>query len=317
MIIRNEIELDKALELVRQGQWLDGETIQFVGFPRFEITLVGERFDGGVPTRIMPALLELQRTVDKAVAGLHGKARLGEDLRRQTEIVVRTTPGSTNFTADLVPVLNTLAEKMSGSQAIIVLLGAAAIAGLAWYYKVYWNGRIEIHRSESAERTHLGMSKEETRRVEIIANLAQSNDTLKQLMEDQGKVMEGFARAMHDDDQLYIHGTSIGDGVEARRLIKRPRSEPLEIRLDGEYLILSVDSGAVRDGVRVKARDKDGVELTVWIPKGTLPSDQIDALKNGEWDKKPIRMEINATQTGHKVSKATLVRAGLSSTQND
>ncbi len=64
--------------------------------------------------------------------------------------------------------------------------------------------------------------------------------------------MEQLARGMQEQDQMYIQDMPIADGFDAKRLIKRPRSEPMETRLYGEYLILSVDSGAVRDGVRVK-----------------------------------------------------------------
>lgn len=120
MIIRNEKDLYDTINRLREGEdsphepyppgplgflvKKDGastEPIRFDGYPRLEITLRGERFDGGVPTRIMPALLQLQRALDKTTAQTLGVTRLDKNTLRQTEIIVRTESGSTEFIADL------------------------------------------------------------------------------------------------------------------------------------------------------------------------------------------------------------------------
>ena len=62
--IRNEEDLFRAIDLCRDGEWLADVLPLFVDWTRYEITIRGEDFDGGVPTRIMPALLLLQRTIN-------------------------------------------------------------------------------------------------------------------------------------------------------------------------------------------------------------------------------------------------------------
>ena len=46
-IIRNEEDFVRVIELVAAGEWNESEELRFEDYPRFEITLVGERFDGG------------------------------------------------------------------------------------------------------------------------------------------------------------------------------------------------------------------------------------------------------------------------------
>ena len=78
------------------------------GTRRSELTIRGEDFDGGVPTRIMPALLRLQRAIDRACARSLGKdgGRLAREERKRVELIVRFEPGSTTFSSELAPVLN-------------------------------------------------------------------------------------------------------------------------------------------------------------------------------------------------------------------
>ena len=54
--IRSEDDLFEAIERIEAGEW-EADGVLFVDWPRFEITIRGEDFDGGVPTRIMPAFL--------------------------------------------------------------------------------------------------------------------------------------------------------------------------------------------------------------------------------------------------------------------
>ena len=307
--IRNENDLYDTLERIQGGGWDETESIHFEGFPHFEITLKGERFDGGVPTRIMPALLKLQQDVDKAALSLSGKKRLDQATSQQIEIVVRPQPGSTTFIAELAPAFNILAGKMTGQEAVITVLftGVFIASVLAW--KIYRNSRVEIHRDDS----QVQLSKEETRRAEVMASLIKDNPALTEPQVQAEKRMKTMFRRMNDGDELLVQDVPLVDGTTARRLARNPRSEPIQDRLDGEYLILSVDSGGIRDGFRVRVRNVvDQTELTVTIPAGTLSPDQMEQLQTGEWGKNPLSMQINITRGRDNITSATLVRAGLS-----
>ena len=181
-IISNEDELHEIISRIKRGNWDESQEISFDNYPRFEVTLVGERFDGGVPTRIMPALLELQRTIDKSTIEIMGVKRLDAQMLRRTDIVVRVQSGSSSFVADLSPVLNTLIGQMTGIQSLSAILGLGFIFGGTLAFKYYLRHRGEVHKKDlkHGERLkrldyELELSAEETKRMEIVSSLKQDS----------------------------------------------------------------------------------------------------------------------------------------------
>ena len=307
-IISNETELQGVLALVNAGEWNEDESIEFRGYPRFEVTLRGERFDGGVPTRIMPGLLELQRVVDKTAASVLGVKRLDKETLRRTEIVVRVEDGSSSFIADLAPALNTLAGQMSGTQALVAILGVALTTGGVIAFKSYLNYRLDLHRLDR----RLELSQEETRRLAVVAELGNKYESFAEAMMRSEKMVATLVKKLEPEDTLSIGGTEIIDGETGRTLARNPRQGAIESRQDGEFIILEVASGKVPDGFRVTVRNTDTKEeMSVDIPGGTLTPEQIEQLKQGEWGKQPLRMQINVSRRGERIVKATLVQADL------
>ncbi len=313
--IRSETDLFDLIERIQFEPWEEKDVL-FVDWPRLEITIRGEDFDGGVPTRIMPALLAFQSTLRhgyaRAVYGV--ERRLTEEERRQTELIVRFEPGSTTFLSELWPVLNNAlaaaAKKMSGTQAVVVILGIAAVAGGAYAWKTHVNYESERRRLEHQTR----MSAEETERMGIIANLARDNLGLAAYQAEFAEAQNVMLRRMDASDRIEVHGEPIVDGATGRRIVRPLRPEPVHDRLDGRFIILSVESGRVRDGFRVRVRNVETRdELVVSIPEGTLPREQVLDLQSGEWSKQPLHMRINTIRIGRRIVRATLASAGLSS----
>ena len=281
MIIRDENDLDAAIERVMAGEWDEREGLRFDGYPRFEITLQGERFDGGVPTRIMPALVELQRAVDKPARQVLGKS--DPDIRRRTEITVRTERGSTSFISDTTYVA-----------------------------KRWIDNRRDVALADVQQR----INEQDAVKLQAIEKLITSSNGATQVAESLDKLVSMLTRQMVPTDELSIQGEPLLDGAAAKRLRRRqPQPEPVEDRLDGEFLILSVESGAVSNGIRATVRNTHAdEEMSVNIPGGTLAPEQIEQLKAGEWDKKPLNMQINVSRVGNRIRRAVLISAGVAPT---
>ena len=214
--ISNEDDLYDTLERIRGGDWDETADIHFEGFPRFEVTLKGKRFDGGIPTRIMPALLGLQHEVDRVALSLSGKKRLDEATSQQIEIVVRSERGSTTFIAELAPAFNILASKMTSTTATVTVLGLAVCVSGVLMFEVYHNSRIETHR----EDIKLKMSQEKTKRIELIVNLSKDNPALTEQHVQSEKRIKTMFLGMDDGDELLVQGKPLVDGTTARRLAR-------------------------------------------------------------------------------------------------
>ncbi len=159
-VIKNENDLFKLVEQLQQDEKIPISQITFEGWPKYELTLRGEDFSGGIPTRIMPAFLELQKSVEHAYSMVvYGKSkRLSKYEKQRAEIIVHLEKGSTRFTVDLWNTLNSAlqeaAKSMTGEQALIAILGVAAISGGTWSYKSWlWK-----KQDEKEEETKVKLS---------------------------------------------------------------------------------------------------------------------------------------------------------------
>lgn len=309
IIIESEEGLYRAIQTINSGEWYGEDAVEFSNYPRFSVTLKGERFGGGVPARVMPALLGLQRTIDQSVAQIMGLKRLPRDLLHQTEVVVLVEDGSSKFIAELAPIFNNLVGRMTGAQSLCAILGLSAIICSSWVFEEYLDHRYKMHEMHQK----YARESEDRALMQEIFRLKDQAPIVDQLLENQNKTVSNFLKVLRPEDELLVNGASLIDGETARKLVRKPQEKIVEDRMDGIYLITEVASGNVRDGYRIKAKNiKDGEELAVNIPGGTLSPEQIKQLQAGEWGKKPLQMKINVKRQGKRIKSATLSHAGLS-----
>ncbi|WP_439527287.1 hypothetical protein [Pannonibacter sp.] len=315
-VIRNEDDLFQLLERVTNDDAgaIGPEDVRFDGFPHLKIVLQGEDFNGGIPTRIMPGLLALQKSIDQAYAlTAIGEPRpLTKEERKKTEVVVYIHKGSSEFVAKLWDTFNimlkTATANMTGAQALAAILGFAAIAGLSFYMRAQLSAKAAAKELE----TKLLLTQEETKRFQMVADLARQNGALHAAKEALEDANAKFINRLEGEDKIMFDNGSSLDGQMARKIVRNTPEEPVEARMDGLYRILSVQSGAVRSGYKVQVEPADGGEpVMVDIPDGTLTEEQVLSLQRGEWEKEPLYMEINVRRRGEKVLKATLSFAGL------
>ncbi|WP_108819101.1 hypothetical protein [Pseudovibrio sp. Alg231-02] len=312
--ICSEDDLFDAVKNLESGSWYQDQHIQFVGWPRYQVRLRGDDFSGGIPTRMFQPLAGLQRTIDRAYARtVYGKDRkLSDAEKEKTELIVYLEHGSSIFNTDLTEVLNTMAGKavgkMTGPQITATVLGVAAIVATSYATVAYIN-------SEAAEKEvdyKIRVSEEDTKRYEIIANLAKTNAELNEQLADTIAAQAQLMRKLKDTDELYVDNKYLIDGQTYKDIQRGAKKEKSYDRLDGNFMILAVESGGIDYGYRVKVKNvADGHELFVQIPQGTLDQSRQKELQAGEWDKKPVEMQINIAKIGDKIVSATLIDEGL------
>lgn len=307
---------DAAAVLQRIASGDDSELqdrLVFDGWPKFELRIQGEDFSGGIPTRVMPSLIELQNAINKEYAIVLGResGRLTEDQKRDVELIVFVGDGSTKFIADLAEALNKLtsvAEKMNSNT-------AAAIIALGFAYASYsgWVATLKDRADERKVELEIIQTEAELERMRILRDAATTVPRIREQALEASEFHANTLRRLEPSDALLVDDKPLVSGETGGRLAKKLPDEPVEARLDGQYVILSVDSGGVKDGYRLKVKPSSGGDdLRVSVPKGTLNSEQIDVLKSGEWDKKPVRMQMNIKKRRDKIVSAILIEAGLS-----
>ena len=281
----------------------------------------GTDFSGGLPARVLPALAELQRAFHRSYArSLYGDEgnRLSREERRETELIIQLGEGSTKISADLTSALNSMARKMSGSQSARAILALALLYCGDSSLKAYFDDQA----SERSYDLQIRLSEEETKRQEALMRLvsevsdvsaqqldviSRQLDVISQQRRDVENAHNHLFRALDDNDRLVFDDDVEVSGYDARRFARQPSGPRVATRIEGEFAILSVRSGGVAKGFRARIRDViTRRSLSVAIHEGGLPEEQIRRLRQAEWAKTTVHLQVDVERVGDKIASATV-----------
>lgn len=299
----------KAIEKVDIDEHTE---IEFKGWPNLEITISGRDFRGTMPTRIMPAIMDLQKEIHRVYCllkyGEDNTRKLTLEDRERIELVVAIEKGSSLFNVELGKQLNeafiSAISRMESRHLAITVIGVA----LTIAAPVAWKDYLDSQAKQNEIESRVTMSQLEKEKLSLFASGAKEAPEIAIAQRGADEFRNHSLHRLKENDVLSIQGTDIEvDGAHAADITHKPREQSIEVRIDGEFLIQSVDSGNVT-GYRIKAkRIIDGTVITVTLPDTLISHDQKEILKNAEWAKEPVLMEINAKELRGKITSATLV----------
>lgn len=309
--IKNEQEAWTALQQALAGEISETAQISFEGWPVFRLTIKGEDFNGTVPTRVMPPILELQKEIYRiycrAKYQTEDTRALKQDDRDQLELVVVIEKGSTEFITELGKVLNEIVKssKMDGKQVLILLVSVGAMLTTSVGWKDWLQTKERLH----GEETTVTLSQEETKRLEMVTKALTQQPELKKTHEALDDFKSDLSKRLKAEDNIKVADQPIITGARAAEIVPTPRVQAKEIRLDGEFEINEVKFPKVFGGTYRFAvtRIADGRQLMVDAAPGVLSDQQISILKDGAFGIKHVIMEINAREGRSGITGANLV----------
>ncbi len=310
-VIRNEDDAYALLQRITSkdigGEKLD---IEFDGWPSLYVRLKGEQFESTITPTVMKAFIELQAGIYRAYAtatyGSPNAVRLTKSEREMLEIVVKVGPGSSIFTIDFQEMLEKLCGdligKMDGTQTLIAIICFALLYFGNSAYKNRLQTRKDIRSEEIKSEEQKALldnmrfaQEQETERARIIASLAAENPRVHTINELAQNTQAELLKRASTADSIEIQDIQL-TGRQAEELARNARKPVIDIRLDGLYRILSVDS-TDPDGFKVKVKSRaNGDEFIAIVQDETLDRAYKQALQRGEWQKKPVELIINAKQ---------------------
>lgn len=298
----NDPELDQPLN------------IKFDGWPRLDLHYIGHDFDQSVPTRIMPSLLDAQKEIHRLYCQLrYGEQNLRKlkfDDRQKLELNVKVDKGSSKYDTNLSEVLTEAAKAaISNMESVHILYSVLGVA-LTWGSTIAWKSWL-AHQERKAEiKSRVQMSELEKDKLEIMAKTQERAPEVKELSAGIDKFRNNSLHQLKPSDVFNIPDSDISvDGNYAAEITTKPKEQSTEMRIDGEFVIQHVSSGETK-GFKVKVkRVVDGKMVNITIPEALITPDLKTVLKNNEWDKRPLIMEINAKVLRGEITAATLVSA--------
>ncbi|MEI7341405.1 hypothetical protein WCT87_07945 [Pectobacterium brasiliense] len=310
-VIRGEDDVYALLSKLINGEDSPSDLkVLFEGWPKFKIKLVGEQFQSTITPTVMKAFLELQAGIYRSYAtacyGSPNATKLTREEREMLEMVVEVEPGSSKFNVDFGEILQNAVDgvvgKLESKHILIALLSFSVLYFGDSAYKNYLENRKDVRQAEikSDEQRELikhltFTSKQETERALIIATAAAQNSRVHTISELSKDTKAEVLKRASSADKIELQGIQL-TGDEAEELSKNARQQAIEIRLDGNYRILNVDSSDPSE-FKVKVRSlENGDEFVATVQDLTVDMSHKLALQRGEWDRKSVRLTINAKQ---------------------
>lgn len=327
LVIRSEEEAWAALDsALNDADALRNTQLSFEGWPSFKLDMSGRDWHSTVPTRIMPALLEVQRDLHRAYVSLRynepNLSRLRAEERDALEVVVKVDEGSSAFDAELWDQLTVLAQaaltRMNGTETVIAVIGVGLLITSPVMWKAWLSARVkekeinaelETNKAELVARVEL--SAQETARLELMARAAQVQPTVHAAQEDAQATANQLLKTTRPGDTLERAGVPISTAT-AHALAQPERERAKEVQIQGVFSILGnrTDKG---DGFRITVRGEDGRVFNTDVPLG-LPYDQQQVIQRAEWSKGRVNLWVEADELRGAIQRAVVVRAEAAST---
>ncbi|EGT3626575.1 MULTISPECIES: hypothetical protein [unclassified Shewanella] len=322
--ISSEDDAFNLLEAVRNGAIdLEGLEYKFEGWPKFSIRLQGEAYNSSITPPIMKAFLELQANIYRSYALTRYNSPNVRNLtaaeRSELEIIVTVEQGSSLLGVDLQAILEKvsgdLVGKMEPKHLIVTILGIAVVWGGVSSYKSYLDNRVQIRQTESKTEEQKALienlkfsTEQETERLKIIKEIIAENPKVANVADLADDTRAEMLKRAKDATTVEVQGVKL-TGDEADELSKNARRKSEEIRLDGQYRILNVDSSNP-DEFKVKLRClSSGAEFVAKVQDRTLEGRHIEVLKNAEWQRVPVKLQINAKDLDGQIKDAVVINA--------
>ena len=251
----------------------------------------------------------------------HGSANvnaLTRDEKRELQLVVQVAGGSTSLLPDLTECLTKLLQKcgeeVKPKHVIITILalGLMYFGGNAW--RDYLQNRVDVRKIETSSKEmkevlqHLEYAGTlENERLNLIAGLAQSDRAIETVMQDSQSAHRALLKGISNADTAKFDSATITAPV-ARELIRNTRQSPQEMRMDGVYRIVRVNSGH-DDGFLINLRNVTTNETFTAQLDADFPLSESEKaiLSAAEWKKRPVQLKINARKIGKRIINAVIL----------
>ena len=316
LVIGNEAQAIAAIEkaLSEEGFSNDIVELKFDNWPILEIVLEGPGYKSTITPDMAKALVELQRALNRTFARYaHGEAsaiRLTDKERQDIQFKAKVEDGCSLIKVDLGEFAGKLAtavaDKLTPEMLVASVVGVAVVAGSTMAYKAYLSARTKDKEIESADKTKIALSEQETRRLEVVAGLKTEVASIRPIEQDFDDVRDDIVRGISDATSLEVNGVEITRET-ALTAAKTLRVRSSDGQANGTYY---VDESSFRNPheTRIMVRNASThQQFPASFKDSSLKGAQIQLLKDAAFDRTKVYLSINTKERRGDIVSAQIV----------
>jgi hypothetical protein len=311
IVIRNEEDAYRILQLAARDQIGSYGRIIFDGWPSLSFDLRGEKFEQSLTSTVMKGLIEFQKAIYQSYAVARFSSptkRLTEEEKDALELKVTVGRGSSAFEINFQVIAEKLIEhlgaRMNPTEVLVTVVAIAAMYFGKSAYLSFLNTRKDARMSEISDETQRQtlqalqyVSEQETQRLAIIAEITAKDSRIEAINKLAHDAHVDVVKTLAAGTGSRIEGVDITPEV-AEILTQNTRRRSSIVRIDGLYRLLKIDW---TDPLKLKvkaANVESGLQIDAEVQDDSFEGRYKEALKSAEWSRSPIALEVHARRVG-------------------
>jgi len=315
IIVGNEKDAFLLLEQALNNELGDMPfEIDFKNWPILSIRLEGKGYDSTITPDVAEGIVSLQAAINRAYARTVHKAtnarKLTEEQRSALQFKAKVKQGSSlieiNLGEPAKVLIQELVGKVTTTDLVIAGVGLAIVAGSYLTAKIFLHHRTEGKTIDAETERALAYTREETKRMQILATALSGRAELQHAMQDFDNVRRSFVKATGDADRIAVNGISLTQD-DARTVAAATRTESINIQVNGSYQIQKID-WQHEDEARLWLESSDASRRFVATLRTVgLTEAQLDIIQEAEWARRKVYLSINANELRGEITTAAIV----------
>lgn len=292
--------------------------------------LVGNKFHQTITPSVMKGFIDLQNAIYRSYAQIKyddpSILRLSKQEKDELELEVKVIDGSSGFGFDpqelFEKLITLLADKLTSKHVFILVLSTILLYGGYQSYNDYLTNQKEIRLAEIALEKDVSSKQERLATVallsdkssdetkEVLARAAAVTPQVNTIKEEAKNASHSLIKSAQAADSIDFNDGKIQlTGDAAKELTKSSPSKWLDVRIDGTYFVVNVDSShSAKRKIRIRNTETQQ-EILAILENDTLDQKNLNLIQEAEWGYNPVILKVRAKELNGIYKEAEILEA--------
>ncbi len=325
-------DLDDVVALLKEAlnDQLDHYELRVADLEKFSMHLTGEKFHQTITPSLMKGFIDLQNAIYRSYAQIKYNEptilKLSKEEKDELELEVKVINGSSGFEVNVQELfeklITLLAGKMTSKHIFILVLSTILLYGGYEAHSNYLENQKEIRMAEIALEKDVSAKQERLATValladrdeddtkDILAQAAKFAPQVNNIKEEANNASHSLIKSAQAADSIdFDNGKIKLTGEAAKELTKTSPNKWNDVRIDGVYHVVNVDSShSAKRKIRIRNIETQQEILAV-LENDTLDQKNLNLIQEAEWGYNPVFLKVRAKELNSTFKEAQILEA--------
>lgn len=325
-------DLDDVVALLKEAlnDQLDHYELRVADLEKFSMHLTGEKFHQTITPSLMKGFIDLQNAIYRSYAQIKYNEptilKLSKEEKDELELEVKVINGSSGFEVNVQELfeklITLLAGKMTSKHIFILVLSTILLYGGYEAHSNYLENQKEIRMAEIALEKDVSAKQERLATValltdrdeddtkDILAQAAKFAPQVNNIKEEANNASHSLIKSAQAADSIdFDNGKIKLTGEAAKELTKTSPNKWNDVRIDGVYHVVNVDSShSAKRKIRIRNIETQQEILAV-LENDTLDQKNLNLIQEAEWGYNPVFLKVRAKELNNTFKEAQILEA--------